>query len=334
MNKINIIKILEEENLKIKEGLANIQKNLAESVSSNKNVLTEFDGVKSEFKELVSDSGKISGEIASLSETVKDSEKNTQKMEASIGNISNLLKVIVNISNQTNLLALNATIEAARAGEAGKGFAVVADEVKELSKQTKNAAESITDAITEINDQSELVKDSMGASTKSCERVKKIVDSFYKGLTNTENSNLRSIEKVYETNDLVFMSLAKLDHILWKVNTYLSVLKEEKVFEFVDFHNCRLGKWYYEGEGKKNFASLKSYQSLEKPHSIVHEETKKIFSLIDQNNLESEDLLKAINEMEKGSEAVFNKLDNILNEKNSASVAEKKNPSYHKKSSL
>jgi hypothetical protein len=62
------------------------------------------------------------------------------------------------------------------------------------------------------------------------------VDSFFEDISiNTVN---------------VFMSLAKLDHVLWKVNTYLSVSKGEPAFDFVDHHNCRLGKWYYEGEGK------------------------------------------------------------------------------------
>jgi len=57
--------------------------------------------------------------------------------------IDQLLLTIRKISDQTNLLALNATIEAARAGDAGRGFAVVAGEVKQLSHQTKDAADNI-----------------------------------------------------------------------------------------------------------------------------------------------------------------------------------------------
>ena len=66
------------------------------------------------------------------------------------GEISEVTKVIGDISDQTKLLALNATIEAARAGEAGKGFAVVAGEVKELARQTSEATGNIAARISEV----------------------------------------------------------------------------------------------------------------------------------------------------------------------------------------
>lgn len=66
------------------------------------------------------------------------------------GEISDVTRVIGEISEQTKLLALNATIEAARAGEAGKGFAVVAGEVKELARQTSEATGNIAARINDV----------------------------------------------------------------------------------------------------------------------------------------------------------------------------------------
>ncbi len=57
--------------------------------------------------------------------------------------ISNIVKMIADISSQTNLLALNAAIEAARAGEHGRGFAVVAGEVRNLAGESKTATNQI-----------------------------------------------------------------------------------------------------------------------------------------------------------------------------------------------
>ncbi|WP_369811230.1 CZB domain-containing protein [Sulfurimonas microaerophilic] len=117
------------------------------------------------------------------------------------------------------------------------------------------------------------------------------------------------------TTDRVFMSLAKLDHILWKVNTYLSAATKEEQFKFVDHHNCRLGKWYYEGEGKEAFSHTSHFQQLETPHATVHNGTHKVFDIIKEENVDLQALKAAFEEMEKGSDAVFNILDKILHDK-------------------
>ncbi|MCB0355732.1 MAG: CZB domain-containing protein [Bdellovibrionales bacterium] len=315
LEKENLLKVLDYENEKVKVGLANIQSNLAESVNINQSALEEFEKIKLDFNDLVHNSQQITDDIANLNLQVNESKKKSDQMETLVKHISGLLKVIVSISDQTNLLALNATIEAARAGEYGKGFAVVANEVKELSKQTKQAAEDITKATSEILNQSSEVSSSMDASKHLCDNVKEVIDTFYEKLIQTSQSNQRSIHRISGTNDRIFMSLAKLDHVLWKVNTYLSVIRKKEIFQFVDYHNCRLGKWYYEGDGKSSFSHLKSYKELEHPHSIVHNATKKVFEHLLQNSSSFTEIEKALIEMENGSDGVFEALDKMLTQK-------------------
>jgi ABC-type transporter Mla subunit MlaD len=317
-NENKLISILEGQNEKLQSGLMNIQSNLAESVSINYEALKQFEIIKQDFRTLVEDSQKITTEVANLDNKISGTKDKTDVMAKVIEKVSELLRVIAGISDQTNLLAINAAIEAARAGESGRAFAVVANEVKMLSLQTKKNADDIKNAIEEITEQSSLVGQSMDDSTHFCKEIRAVVETFYDKLDATNQVNQKSINQVTGTNDRIFMSLAKLDHILWKVNTYLSVIKDEEMFKFVDHKNCRLGKWYYQGDGKTNFSHLPSYKRVEAPHAVVHTNTKNIFELFPVNDEDFEKLSTSLKEMEKGSEGVFDMLDKILEEKKSS----------------
>ncbi len=314
-NDANLLKLLQYENEQLKLGLVNVQSNLAESTEINDDSLAEFDEIKREYDGLLDDSRSLTAQMAELTTLLATSKDRTQIMAEQIENINSLLQKIVGISYQTNLLGLNATIEAARAGEAGKGFAVVADEVKALARESKKAADEITTAIDQINEESMTFSHSMEESSEGCEKIKTVIDQFDLRLQENSQANNRSTQRILGTNDRTFTSLAKLDHIIWKVNTYLSVIKQEKEMDFVDHKSCRLGKWYTSGEGKKSFSKLKSYPHLDHPHSLVHSGTKRIFDLIDRGEGYDLELENALKEMERGSNSVFEILDKMLKEK-------------------
>jgi methyl-accepting chemotaxis protein len=75
------------------------------------------------------------------------------RIEASSGEIGEMIAFIDTIAFQTNLLALNAGVEAARAGEAGKGFAVVANEVRELAQRSAQSASAIKQLVATSKDE-------------------------------------------------------------------------------------------------------------------------------------------------------------------------------------
>jgi methyl-accepting chemotaxis protein len=78
-----------------------------------------------------------------------DATRAMERITTSSAKVSDIVRLIDDISFQTNLLALNASVEAARAGEAGKGFAVVAVEVRRLAQSAAAASGDIKALIEE-----------------------------------------------------------------------------------------------------------------------------------------------------------------------------------------
>ncbi len=163
----------------------------------------------------------------------------------------------------------------------------------------------------DVDSMSEQFNDIQNNVNQSNELITRLHDS----IGNDSNEMRASFKNMGFTNDRVFMSLAKLDHILWKVNTYYSAITKEEQFKFIDHHNCRLGKWYNEGDGKENFSKTPSYSKLENPHAAVHNQTHKVFDLMVESSIDIKTLTNTFRSMESESDEIFIILDKILHEK-------------------
>ncbi|MGD9970751.1 MAG: methyl-accepting chemotaxis protein [Sulfuricurvum sp.] len=308
--------VMNYQNTQLKKNLVDIQGNMAKSVGASKENISRSTSLLENIVELGQKASGISETLEGLNHLALDSMDTVQALSERAQDVASILGLIKDISDQTNLLALNAAIEAARAGEHGRGFAVVADEVRKLADRTDKAIseihislQSMKQDVTTIGDKFEDIQQSIAESNQS------IAD-----FNNQMNTNAQMMRETFanteHTAELVFMSLAKLDHVIWKVNTYLSALTQKEQFAFVDHHNCRLGKWYYEGEGNQYFRKTPSYSKLENPHSVVHNTTHRIFDLMHTESIGAHAMLKAFEDMEHASDGVFSTLDGMLAEKN------------------
>ncbi|WP_129793417.1 methyl-accepting chemotaxis protein [Sphingosinicella sp. CPCC 101087] len=76
--------------------------------------------------------------------------RHMQALSNAANEIGTVTALIDSIARKTAMLAINATIEAARAGPSGRGFAIVAAEVKSLAAQTRDAAATIANRVSNI----------------------------------------------------------------------------------------------------------------------------------------------------------------------------------------
>lgn len=138
-----------------------------------------------------------------MNQSVKLSEVAMNQLEARSSEISNIVKIISDISDQTNLLALNATIEAARAGDHGKGFAVVANEVRKLAEQSQLSANHIHQLILTINED----------TSKSKSTLNTVIEDVQKGI--------HVVEEAGESFSTILGAIKKIDIKIHEVSTTL-----------------------------------------------------------------------------------------------------------------
>jgi methyl-accepting chemotaxis protein len=253
--------------------------------------------------------GNLKKRAGHLNDHAEKSMATAAELSLSANGISSLVSSIQQISEQTNLLALNAAIEAARAGDAGRGFAVVASEVRQLASNAHDASANIEKLVATVIEQTEQIKNVV-ITNQTCSRdIAVSSEQIDQVVTDVLQSSGVMKRVIGEASMTAFLTTVKLDHSVWKSNVY-SVLANKDLNASVNSHTeCRLGKWYYKGEGQ-NFASLSSFKTIEQPHTTVHSAGKAAVIAMQSGNEST--ILAHLETMEQASINVVRAIDHLL----------------------
>jgi len=140
---------------RVSRDMSDLSASIEEIASTSHDLMTHAQKAAKDGNEAAEMGRVATAKMKAVEKIAGDSVSEITALNERMKEISNIVKLIADISSQTNLLALNAAIEAARAGEHGRGFAVVAGEVRNLAGESKSATNNIENLIGSIQNTSE-----------------------------------------------------------------------------------------------------------------------------------------------------------------------------------
>ncbi len=301
----------------LKMGISDAQSSLYNILMDLKGILQHAEDGEKRGNDGLDLSKQTSQHVEELYTRMQDAITLVTSLTQHSSEITSVISLIDDIAEQTNLLALNAAIEAARAGEHGRGFAVVADEVRKLAEKTQKATKEIAVVVKSMQQESNTMQESIEATNQSAQQVRTKIETLY-SLVNQYKIGAKVAKYALQNlNNRIFCALAKLDHTVYKNNLYALLFDISKEFTQVDHTQCRLGKWYFEGEGKEHFSDTQGYKKLDKYHLGVHSNANALAKSIEKGreNIKKDAVDGYISEMEHASSNVILSIDEMFEER-------------------
>lgn len=273
-----------------------------------------IDGASSVFSDSTQILDSIRDELSSIEQKASGSCDNIERLKTLANDIVKFVQVIGTISEQTNLLALNAAIEAARAGDQGRGFAVVADEVRALAQRASAAATEVGMLVENISNETRAADLQIQEVSQDCQRIAQSTDRIVETVNRALEMAAQMRTTINASADSSFTQMAKMDHVVWKIEVYRAILADKSVnpADLADDHTCRLGIWYRSAEAEERFGRSASFRELEAPHKQLHSVGREAIRL--HRNGDLHESLAALKQMEQASERVMQILDRFAHD--------------------
>ncbi|GAB1536960.1 hypothetical protein ADMFC3_25910 [Geovibrio sp. ADMFC3] len=253
---------------------------------------------------------------------VVESTSLVEQLKEKAGSIEQIVQVVKKIADQTNLLALNAAIEAARAGEHGKGFAVVADEVRTLAEVSEGAAKDIKIVIDSSLDQVSRVVEKVNTFTKRSKTnlfKADFISNKCTAINDAAKVMREQVSKIKTDSEKICMESGKSLDIVNRLAaaTEQNATASEEVSKFTE----EQAKAFAELTAAANEIAemseeLKNSTDMSKSSEEVAAAAEELSATIEELNASAEEILKAIDQIDTGTQEMGEELGGIKYEFN------------------
>jgi len=112
------------------------------------------------------------------------------------------------------------------------------------------------------------------------------------------------------------LDLAKLSHLIYKLNAYEAVVEETPI-EKVPPTNCEFGKWFINETTAKKISCIPSYNKIKnKIHPTIHNLTNKALTCTETKTCirQKDDIIQIFNNVEKTSQQLSKEMEKLFEE--------------------